>query len=140
MKILFSKCAQEKDGFVCITNLNSIDLIVEDSEATEIILDNYLSAFAHSQGQEILKKILSKLRLNGKIIIYNPDIDLICFEYTKNNLNEKTLNDILFDGSVLASFWSMETLCDLLKNNGIEILSKKFVNQTLAVIIGVRNA
>lgn len=140
MKILFSKHPQEKDGYICITNLNTIDLIVEDGEATEIILDNYLSGFIYNESHKALKKVLSKLRINGKIIIYNPDVDMICFEYTKNNLDEKTLNDILFDGSVLGSFWSMETLCDLLKQNNIQILTKKFVNQTLAVITGVRNA
>lgn len=140
MKIIFSKYQQEKDGYVCITNLNTLNIIVEDAEATEIIIDNYLSAFTYKQVPEVLNKILNKLRIKGNITIYQPDIDFICFEYTKNNIDQNTLNDILFDGGPLGSFWSMETLCELLKNYNIEILNKKFVNQTLAIINGVRNA
>lgn len=141
MKLFITKNSTDQmDSYVPVTNLRTLDLLVDDGEATEIFVDNFLSMFPYKDVPAILNKILSKLRLNGTIVIANPDIDFVCFKYAKNELDQKALNELLFNNGALASFWSIETICGLLTDNNIEIISKSFIHGTTAIIKGIRNA
>jgi len=59
----------QKDGYLCVPNINTLNIVVENGEADEIIVDNFLSGFAKDKIREIIKTILAKVKINGKIVI-----------------------------------------------------------------------
>ena len=49
MKVYISQRPPSDDSYVAINDLGVLDILVEDSEATEIIVDNFLTKFPFSE-------------------------------------------------------------------------------------------
>ena len=139
MKIILSNSKPTDSGHVWVSNISSIDLFVDDSESTEIIIDSMLTSFPYIELGSILSKIVSKLRINGKIIIYEKDIDMICHHYNKMGMGVQDINNLLFDTSgSIASVLNIETIADRLKELGLTI-EEQFINsETMQSIITAR--
>ena len=141
MKIILSNSKPAESSHVWVSNISSIDLFVDDSESTEIIIDSMLTSFSYVELGSILSKIVSKLRINGKIIIYEKDIDMICHHYNKMGMGIQDINNLLFDSSSsIASVLNTETIIDALKQIGLKI-EEQFINsETMQSIVTARRA
>lgn len=97
MKIYISTKQPEDNNYTHISSVMMLDKIVLDCEATEIIVDDYLSQFSESELPQLLSKILSKLRTNGTITIKDIDVDILTMRYARGDITIKELNDLLFN-------------------------------------------
>ena len=139
MKIILSNRKPSESNHIWVSDISSIDLFVDDSEATEIIIDSMLTLFPYIELDPILSKVMSKLRINGRIIIYEKDIDMICHYYNKMGMGVQDINDLLFDTSgSISSVLNIETVVDRLKGLGLTI-EEQFVNsETMQSIVTAR--
>ena len=139
MKIILSNRRPSESNHIWVSDISSIDLFVDDSESTEIIIDSMLTSFPYTELESVLSKIVSKLRINGRIIIYEKDIDMICHHYNKMGMDVQDINDLLFDtSSSIASVLNAETLGESLKQMGLTI-EEQFINsETMQAVITAR--
>ena len=138
MKVFISNKTQ-KDGYLCVPNINTLNIVVENGEAEEIIVDNFLSGFSRDGMVDILKTILAKVKLNGKVIIFQNDIEILSWQLTRGAINIDDFNNALFlDGPVLSTV-TIEELSQLLTNNNFKVTSKR-IRGFVAAITGERNA
>lgn len=110
MKIYISTKQPEDNTYTHVKNIMTLDQVVLNSEASEIIVDEYLSQFSEQELPQLLAKILSKLRLNGTITISDIDVDIVCMRYTRGDINIKDLNDLLFDVGARKSLLNLESV------------------------------
>ena len=116
MKIYFSRSQPEEEGAVWISDFRSIDVLVNDAEATSIIVDNFLSCVAFSDIGAAIDKIVSKLRMDGCISFFQQDIDMLSHHHGRMSLDFQEYNDLLFSEGPIQSVFNMESLCDLLSS------------------------
>ena len=139
MKIILSNRKPSESNHIWVSDISSIDLFVDDSEATEIIIDSMLTLFPYIELGPVLSKVMSKLRINGRIIIYEKDIDIICHHYNRMGMDVQDINDLLFDtSSSIASVLNAETLGESLKQMGLTIEEQFINNETMQVVITAR--
>lgn len=139
MKIILSNRKPSESNHIWVSDISSLDLFVDDSEATEIIIDSMLTSFPYVELSSVLNKAVSKIRINGRIIIYEKDIDMICHHYNKMGMGVQDINDLLFDTSgSIASVLNIETIVDRLKDLELTI-EEQFINsETMQSIITAR--
>ena len=56
MRIILSNTEPTLKNYTWVKDISSLDKIVDDAEATEILVDNFLSSFNFSFAGEALKK------------------------------------------------------------------------------------
>lgn len=96
MKIYLSHNKPSINNYTWINNLSSLNDSVLQSEATEIVCENFLSSFSVDEQKELLNKITDKLRLNSKLIISEVDCNLITKRFYLEEINLTEVNKILF--------------------------------------------
>jgi hypothetical protein len=139
MKVIISHKNPQQNSHTWIQDISTLDVLVDDAEATEIIVDCALCTFNFANIGGILNKIISKLRLDGKIIIYEKDIDIVCYTYNKSGMNIQDLNSLIFEEvPAVASFLNTEVISDLLTQAGLTIEEKFVNNDTMQSIIIAR--
>ena len=116
----------------------NLDEVVFDCEATDIVVDNYLSQFSEKELPQLLYKILSKLRINGTITISDVDIDIVTMRYSRGDINIKDLNDLLFDGTYRKSILNLESVSEVLNNNNFKTEQSSIDSNTGLFFITVR--
>jgi hypothetical protein len=120
MKIFLSNHKPSIDNYIWINNLSQLNDSVLQSEATEIICEDFLSSFAINEQQELLNKITEKLRLNSKLIISEVDCGLITKRFYLEEINLAELNEKMFSGkrkSILSVHEIIKNLPDKLQVN-----------------------
>ena len=110
MKIYISVKQPKDDSYNHVSNIMMLNDMVLDCEATDIIVDNYLSQFSESELPQLLSKILSKMRVNGTITIVDIDVDIRSMRYNRGDVTIKDLNDLLFDGTSRKSLLNLESV------------------------------
>ena len=141
MKVIISHRNPQQDSHTWIQDIRSLDVLVDDAEATEIIVDCTLCTFDYSNIGSILNKIVSKLRINGKMIVYEKDVDIICHNYDKSGMNIQDLNNLIFEEtSAIACLLNVEVISDLLTQAGLQIEEKFINNDTMQSIIIARRS
>ena len=139
MKIMLSHSAPANEGHEWIQDFSDMDSIVENSEATEIIVDSFLSSFGYQNIGSIVSKIVSKLRMGGRLVIYENDIDLLSHQYSKSGMDIQDINNLLFsDTPAIACVLNTETITDLLEQMGLQIEERLINNDTMQSIITAR--
>ena len=108
MKIYISTKEPEDKNYTHISNVMMLDKAVLDCEATDIIVDDYLSQFSESELPQLLSKILSKLRLDGTITLVDTDVDILSMRYTRGDISIKDLNELLFESVSRKSLLNIE--------------------------------
>lgn len=129
----------QKDGYLCIPNINTLHIMVENGEADEIIVDNFLSGFTTDQTKKIIADILAKVKINGKIVIYQNDIGILSWQLTRGFINIDEFNTFLFSDGPILSTLELEDITNFLKENNFKITTKRIVGH-IATITGERNA
>jgi hypothetical protein len=138
MKVIFTRANVEDNDAVVINDINIIDIMVEDAEATEIVVDEFLNQFSYADAGKVLDKILSKLRINGKIIIVQTDVELLAYHLARGMIDVERFNEIAFPGPC-KSMMSLEIIETLIQAIGVKI-TRKFFNDDIATVEGVRYA
>ena len=138
MKVYVSQLPHLDDSYVSINDLGVLDILVEDSEAKEIIVDNFLTKFTFKEVGGIIQKLVSKLRNKGKIVFYQAEIDMVCYQRSRSMIDLDRLNEILFAQGEIRSVLPIENLIDLLKSSGLTICSKELHDTCQAVIVATR--
>lgn len=110
MKIYISVKQPKDDSYNHVSNIMMLNDMVLDCEATDIIVDNYLSQFSESELPQLLSKILSKMRVNGTITIVDIDVDILSMRYNRGDVTIKDLNDLLFGGTSRKSLLNLESV------------------------------
>ena len=92
---------------------------VVDSEAREIVCENFLSSFSPDELDKLLDIILSKLRISGSLIIKDHDFELICNSMFTGSLTLEQSNSLVFSGgSLIKSMTSLELIEEKILRNG----------------------
>lgn len=97
MKIYLSEKKPSNTEFTHVTNIINLDNVVEDNEATQIILDDFLRVFKITEIETVVKKVLTKLRINGSIVISDVDVDVITSKYNRGDMNLEEFNTAVFE-------------------------------------------
>lgn len=116
MKVYIGTREIEDKSFKCLKDITLLQTIADDSECTNIILDGVLRKYTLSEIVNILNLAISKLRLNGELIISDLDFDLVIFAHKKlANLPE--LNKMVESIGGFKSFLTYELIGDMVKTN-----------------------
>lgn len=127
MKIYIGSRTINDQSYRSITEPQILNHIVDDSEATVIILDGVLRKHTLQNAVEILKLCRKKIRVNGIIKIIDIDFDLLVYTYRKlGNILE--LNNAVFFQSEMRSFINLETLNGIVSELGEMILIGSNIN------------
>jgi hypothetical protein len=100
MKIYLSEKNLTNTEFTHVTNIINLDNTVENTEAKEIVIDNFLRSFKQDEIEEALKKILSKLRIGATVTILDVDVDVISMKFSRGDMTLEELNNSLFSFSL----------------------------------------
>tara|TARA_R100000908_G_C3679377_1_gene98711 strand:+ start:135 stop:578 length:444 start_codon:yes stop_codon:yes gene_type:complete len=136
MKIKLSHTDPNTPSHVWVNDIERLDTIVGDNEATEIIVDSFLSAFNFEALSYVLNKIVSKMRLNSTLVIYQKDIDLLAHRYSRTGMALSDINTILFeDCPSIGCVLNTEAITDILLQNKLKIQQKTLDTETMQSII-----
>lgn len=138
MQIYLSNAAPDQDGVLWINDIRTLDSIVNDAEATNIVVDNFLSQFQFKDMGAIIDKIISKLRINGSIAFYQLDMDILSHQHSRRAVDIGQYNDIVFGESSISSVFNIESLCDLINASGLSIETKEVNYETFQSIVTAR--
>jgi len=138
MKVYLSPNKPEEKYNAWISNIATLDGQVLDSEATQIIADQFLSMFNYNEVDQVISKISRKMRLGCELIIIEPDFSLISQQYIRDDFSLGDINNILFNGSYIKSVLNLEEIIHRLPVYNLTISQKSFNNQSAQMIIKCR--
>ncbi len=137
MRIYLSSSEPADKSYKWASNIVAFNDMVQTSEATSVVCDQFLSSFSYSEIPEVLKIIASKMRLQSQITIVHPDIVVLSQRMSREEVNEQNLNDILFRNEAIRSVCSTETIQSLIPDN-LEITQTVFDVTTSNIVIKAR--
>lgn len=112
MKIYISVKQPTDSSYSHLSNIMMLDDMVLDCEATDLVVDDYLSQFSEKELPQLLSKILSKIRVDGTITILDIDVDILSMRYSRGDINIKDLNSLLFNDSSRKCLLNLESVLD----------------------------
>lgn len=122
MKVYIGTQEVDSNVFNSVKEIELIKYISDDSECTEIIIDNKLRNIHIDNLSSCASLIRSKMRLGCKLLINDIDFDLLCFFYQKNN-NLVEANKALIPSN---SLLNIDLVVGLFQSVGLELISKNF--------------
>lgn len=139
MKIYISKDQPSNElGYTWVSSIRTLDAMVQDSEATSIIVDDFLSSVRIEETGNLLLGIVKKMRIGSEIIFYQRDIDLICHEYARGSFNLEEFNRLVFSGDRVNSVFNLDILCNSLKTLNLNIESKQLNHKNFQGVVKAR--
>lgn len=137
-KVVFKIGGTEDDNVVHIDNMNNIHILINDAEADLILVDDFLSDFSYQDVGNVLNLILSKLRINGTIVVNFVDGELAAYNLTRGFMTLEEYNDLVFYKPI-KSVINTSIVVDLLKSFNISVESK-IINKdnNVSVVTGRR--
>jgi hypothetical protein len=128
MKIYIGDKDISDESYKKITEVQILNFIAEDSECTNIVLDNILRKFQLNELVAAMQLVAKKTRLGGVISIVDIDFDLLCYVYRKN-ANLIALNQAVMTAGGFKSFLSNSLIVALLKElPGFKLVSAQANN------------
>jgi len=138
MKIYLSAKQSLDNSYKSISNIAAFEAMVLDGEATKIIVQNFISGFSFNEIEALLNKVIKKLRLNGELLIIEPDLDLICMKFFRNDIDIKEFNELLFSNNRnIKSILTMEYVAAIISKS-LKITEKHFDENTSSSLIKAR--
>lgn len=134
MKIMLSNKPNNDPSYKWASNINTLDSIVLNSEAMEIVCDNFLSSFTLEELPALLNKIISKMRIGCELIILEVDARLLFKRFYVEEIDSNEMNNILFNSQRRKSILDMATVGSYLQPK-IKIVSKHYDYGTCGSII-----
>lgn len=120
-----------------IGDIALLDMMIEDNECNNIVVDSFLSNFHIENVKNVLEKILSKLRINGTIIITDVDADIIANDLLRSDIDLETFNSIIFSFDKTRCVLTIEYIRNCLVEFGIEV-TRSYIENTFFVLEGKR--
>lgn len=141
MKVIFTQDPTQSsgEGSTVIKDINLANLSVDDGEATEIVVDDFLSSYPLHDVANIFNVILNKLRQRGTITITFIDIEFAAYRLSRGFITTEEFNEIIFYKSV-RSLTSCDVFESILQKFGIVIESKRLISETCTAIITGRRS
>jgi len=137
MRIFLSHKNTPDNSYSQATNLNVLNGIVLDSEATEILCDDFISSFSNNEIKELLENICKKVRLKGQLIIKEVDANITARKYYVEEINLEELNSILFDNQKRKSIVDIGLLTRSIPES-FQVEEKYFDNNTGNIVLKCR--
>lgn len=137
MKVYLCATQPQDKTYKWVSNLASFNEAVENSEATSIVCDFFLSTFKYDELKAVIDKIVSKMRLNCELVITMPDINILAQRLVRNEIDIKTMNDILFRSGSVKSVAPISKIEELLPPN-LNVTHKHFDTPTSQITIKAR--
>ena len=104
---------------ICSDNyINLMD--ISDNECTEIMAQDVLDNFDYEKIKECLVSLVSKLRLNGRIVIGGTDVRLFSRLVTNCSISEQEASELL---KKCSSMSSVSTVKPIINELGLNIES-----------------
>jgi|TARA_R110000824_G_scaffold356223_1_gene543436 hypothetical protein len=128
MRIYLSTQPQPVDmikSYTWISSLDALEKRVGNSEASLILCDNFLSAFQFEAIGNVMRTIVSKMRINCELTILNTDIVMLCEKFSKEEIDINMMNMMLCGRGSVKSVLPSSVIEDLLPEN-IKIMQKHF--------------
>jgi predicted SAM-dependent methyltransferase len=121
-------------------DLNNMNSICERAECLEIIIDEAIEHLNHQQCSVFLSQFITRLRLNGKLIIIGTDIDMVINKYYNGQLSAEEFNTTIFGTSSIkkTSIYSIQHIQNILTENGLKIDSVELNSDCKFSIISKR--
>lgn len=98
MRIYLSPKKSVDKSFKNVSNIASLDMVL-DGEVRTLIVDNFISAFSYSEIDQVIMKIIKKLRLGAEFIVIEPDLDLLSIRYFRDEIDIEKYNSVLFQNN-----------------------------------------
>ena len=134
MKIFFSQQDDDDTAF-WINNPSSLDIVVDNGEASEIIVDDILCSFNINELESIFSLLASKIKKGGKLILYFTDIELLSHMLATGAITLSDFNDALCQNNLgVKSFISTEFVLERLSRLGFKINQKQIKNFTSIIV------
>jgi hypothetical protein len=137
MKVYLSTNKPEGTSGKWANSLPMLDGILLNSEGTDIVCDHFISSFSINEYQELLKKLATKLRLNGKLTITDIDMNILARRKYNEEIDEDSINAALFSEQKRKSVSSLISLEGLLPPN-LYVEQKHYDHQTCNFTIVAR--
>jgi len=134
MKIYLSPQGPSDQSYTHISNVAALDSQVLTNEASEIIVDKFLSQFFYNEIKDVIDKIISKMRLNSSITFIEPDMDLLAQKYIRDDVDLETINNLVFNNRTAKSILTMQFLNGALVGK-LNILEKHFDENSAQIIL-----
>jgi len=136
MRIVFSHNQEDQDR-LWINNLSSLDIIVDNGEASEIVVDDILCSFNIKEVPDVIRLIASKIKKGGKIILYFTDIELLSHMLSTGAITLTDFNEAIYPaGSSVKCAVSTDIIIDELRLAGFKISQKQIKNFT-SIVVGI---
>lgn len=141
MKIIFTQDPSQKpeDGCIVIKDINMTNFSIDDGEATEIIVDDFLSSYPLADIPNIFNVILNKLRQRGTITIIFIDIEFAAYKLSRGFMTPAEFNETTFYKPV-QSLINYDIFESILAKFGIVIESKILSSETCTATITGRRS
>jgi predicted SAM-dependent methyltransferase len=88
---------------------------IVDHSCEEVVLNNSLSKLARQESLEVLQLACSRLRLGGKIAIYDVDVKSLCRKYVNKEIDQTEMSKELLD---LTNCIEINEVRNILKQHG----------------------
>jgi len=122
-----------------LEDLENIDDLVDDAEATEIICFDTLRFLPYDQVGEFLLKLVRKIRIGGTIAISDIDSYELYRHYVYGQIDGKQLNSVLHDQQYpIRSSLTMGSISSFLTDCQLKI-TKKRINGHTITLEAIRN-
>lgn len=95
MRIYLSQKKSMDKSFKNISNIASLDMVL-DGEVRALVVDNFISGFSYSEIEQVIIKLIKKLRLGSEFILIEPDLDFISMKYFRDEISLEQYNTVLF--------------------------------------------
>jgi hypothetical protein len=135
MKVYFSKNEPEMNGYVHISNSKMLDLLVEDSQVTEIIIDDTLSSVEFNELPNLFSLLCSKLRIGGSLVVYYTDFSLICPQYENGDLSIEEINELFAGKSCILN---EDVVSSLISQNNIKVTKSGYNSRYQGYVVATR--
>jgi hypothetical protein len=136
MLIYLTATENKLDNYKTYHDIVSFSRDVLDAEATEIICENFLSAFDYNDIHKVLDLILKKMRVNSKLVIIDKDFNIIARQIFREETDIEIVNKSVFSNkNILKSFLTLDIVEALLPKDEFKIIAKDFgpLNFTLTI-------
>jgi predicted SAM-dependent methyltransferase len=98
----------------------------ENNSIENCMIQDLLDYYTDHEASLVLSLIYKKLKPGGKVVIQAPDLKQIAVAITFNEIDQKTIKEILYPDK--KSIHSINDICNMILANKMHINSKKYVN------------
>lgn len=138
MRLVLTREHLQEDNSIVVQDINLLGMLVEVSEANEILVDFFLGQFSYEEVGGALSTICSRLRKGGTITVREFDIELLSLKMLYGGVSVEDYNNLIFSSGPIKSFVPVEVIVGILGNSGIEITQKTFDDNCNSIVVGTR--